>query len=216
MTITQPPLTEPVLQLLKNQLASLIHSAKPETRDYTLTEQYLMSRLGLKLITDSELSPDLQRFQQHFVLYHLLYRLQKEWLATGEGFLSIGLAKISLLDIGSANTAIQAVDTDNLSRREYYTDWQNFYAMSEQLLDNYLQQFWQFYSKGDRDEPQLSPAQAEALLLLTPGFSLAQLKKAYRSQALLYHPDRHSDRTNGHAARFIQIRQAYQLLLRQF
>ncbi|SNY46506.1 DnaJ domain-containing protein [Arsukibacterium tuosuense] len=216
MTLTQAPLTKPVLQLLKNQLASLIHSAMSANRVDTLTEQYLMSRLGLKLSTDSELSPDLQRFQQHFVLYHLLYRLQTEWLATGEGFLSIGLAKVSLLDTGSANTAILAADTDNRSRREYYTDWQNFYAMSEQLLDDYLQQFWQFYSKGERDEPQLSPAQAEELLQLTHGFNLAQLKKAYRSQALLYHPDRHTDRTKGNAAKFIRIRQAYQLLLRQF
>lgn len=212
MPLTQPPLTEPVLQLLKNQLSSLIHAAMPETSDQTLTEQYLMSRLGLKLSTDNELSPDLQRFQQHFVLYHLLYQLQTEWQVTGEGFLNIGLAKVTLLKAKLADTSLLAKGSDNTSRRDYYLNWQNFYAMSEQLLDDYLQQFWQFYSKDSVVKYQLTASQAEKLLQLTPGFSLSQLKKAYRSQALLCHPDR----AEGNSAKFIQIRQAYQLLLRQF
>ena len=212
MPHTQPPLTEPVLQLLKNQLASLIHSTIAESPDHTLTEQYLMSRLGLKLSSDSELSPDLQRFQQHFILYHLLYRLQTEWLATGDGILDIDLAKVTLrkteLDISSA----LAEHNDNSGRRDYYTNWQNFYTMSEQLLDDYLQQFWQFYSNGSAVEHELSHSKAMALLQLQSDFSLAQLKKAYRSQALLSHPDRQA----GNQAKFIQIRQAYLLLLRQF
>ena len=212
MPLTQAPLTEPVLQLLKNQLSSLIHAAMPETSDQTLTEQYLMSRLGLKLSTDNELSPDLQRFQQHFVLYHLLYQLQTEWQVTGEGFLNIGLAKVTLLKAKLADTSLLAEGSDNTSRRDYYLNWQNFYAMSEQLLDDYLQQFWQFYSKDSVVKYQLTAPQAEKLLQLTPGFSLSQLKKAYRSQALLCHPDR----AEGNSAKFIQIRQAYQLLLRQF
>ena len=212
MPLTQAPLTEPVLQLLKNQLSSLIHAAMPETSDQTLTEQYLMSRLGLKLSTDNELSPDLQRFQQHFVLYHLLYQLQTEWQVTGEGFLNIGLAKVTLLKAKLADTSLLAEGSDNTSRRDYYLNWQNFYAMSEQLLDDYLQQFWQFYSKDSVVKYQLTASQAEKLLQLTPGFSLSQLKKAYRSQALLCHPDR----AEGNSAKFIQIRQAYQLLLRQF
>ena len=212
MPLTQAPLTEPVLQLLKNQLSSLIHAAMPETSDQTLTEQYLMSRLGLKLSTDNELSPDLQRFQQHFVLYHLLYQLQTEWQVTGEGFLNIGLAKVTLLKAKLADTSLLAEGSDNTSRRDYYLNWQNFYAMREQLLDDYLQQFWQFYSKDSVVKYQLTASHAEKLLQLTPGFSLSQLKKAYRSQALLCHPDR----AEGNSAKFIQIRQAYQLLLRQF
>ncbi|WP_019675370.1 DNA-J related domain-containing protein [Arsukibacterium perlucidum] len=177
-----------------------------------MTEQYLMSRLGLKLSTDNELSPDLQRFQQHFVLYHLLYQLQTEWLVTGEGFLNIGLAKVTLLKAELTDTSLLAEGSDNTSRRDYYLNWQNFYAMSEQLLDDYLQQFWQFYSKDSVVKYQLTASQAEKLLQLTPGFSLSQLKKAYRSQALLCHPDR----AEGNSAKFIQIRQAYQLLLRLF
>ncbi|MDX1536653.1 DNA-J related domain-containing protein [Arsukibacterium sp.] len=211
MSLSQPPLTEPVLQLLKNQLAGLIHSAIADTDDHTLTEQYLMSRLGLKLCTDTELSPDLQRFQQHFVLYHLLYRLQTDWLATGEGFLDIGLAKVRLVSSAAADPMALAMQSDNNGRREYYSDWQNFYAMSEQLLDEYLRQFWQHYRKNSDDKTQLSAEQAQQLLKLQPGFTLAELKKAYRSQALLAHPDRAS----GNAEKFRQIQRAYQSLLRQ-
>ncbi|MBV2128858.1 DNA-J related domain-containing protein [Arsukibacterium indicum] len=211
MTDCQPPLTEPVLQLLKNQLASLILSALSDSKDHSLTEQYLMSCLGLKLSTETEISPDLQRFQQHFVLYHLLYRLQTEWLATGEGLLDIGLAKVRFVSAASACPTALNVSKDNSSRREYYTNWQNFYAMSEQLLDEYLTQFWQHYSKGQVDPAQLSAQQAQHLLKLQPGFTLTDLKRAYRSQALLLHPDR----STGNAEKFRQIQQAYQQLLQQ-
>ncbi|WP_082122488.1 DNA-J related domain-containing protein [Arsukibacterium sp. MJ3] len=210
MTLSQPPLTKPVLQLLQNQLSSLILSAIPVATDQSLTEQYLLSRLGLKLTMDTELNPDLQRYQQHFVLYHLLYRLQTEWLITGEGFLSIGLAKVTLLTTDSPASHELAEQNDNSSRREYYTNWQNFYAMSEQLLDDYLQQFWQRYSKGEVNTALLSAEQAQQCLQLNPCFTLTELKKAYRRQALLLHPDRAS----GDAKKFRQIQQAYQQLLK--
>ncbi|KKO45693.1 hypothetical protein WG68_09260 [Arsukibacterium ikkense] len=193
-------------------MASLILSTTPTTADQSLTEQYLMSRLGLKLATDTDLSLDLQRFQQHFVLYHLLYRLQTAWLATGEGFLSIGLAKVTLLETAVPASDELAKHNDNLSRREYYANWQNFYGMSEQLLDAYLQQFWQHYNKGNLTAELISAEQAQQLLKLSPGFTLAELKKAYRSQALLLHPDR----ANGDAEKFRQIQQAYQQLLQQY
>ncbi|WP_214000650.1 DNA-J related domain-containing protein [Arsukibacterium sp.] len=212
MSLSQPPLTEPVLQLLKNQLASLILSAMPETGGQTLTEQYLISRLGLKLSTESDISPDLQRFQLHFVLYHLLFRLQTEWLMTGEGLLDIGLAKVRLVPTVSADPSALAANNDNSGRRQYYSDWQNFYAMSEQLLDEYLSHFWQRFSKGGLNTAQLSVEQAQQLLKLSPGCTLAELKKAYRSQALLVHPDR----AHGDAERFRQIQQAYQCLLQQY
>ncbi|WP_372625676.1 DNA-J related domain-containing protein [Arsukibacterium sp.] len=212
MSSMQPPLTEPVLQLLQNQLASLILSVIPDAPERSLTEQYLLSRLGLKLTSDAELSPDLQRFQQHFVLYHLLYRLQSEWHSANTGFLSIGLAKVTLLNTSHEAITALAEHDGNRSRAEYYSNWQNFYAMSEQLLDNYLRQFWQHFSKGAVTDTTLSVQQAQQLLKLVPGFSLAQLKKAYRTQALLFHPDR----ADGHTEKFRQIQQAYQQLLRQF
>jgi hypothetical protein len=210
MTLSQPLLTKPVLQLLQNQLASLILSAIPAAKDKSLTEQYLLSRLGLKLTMDAELSPDLQRFQQHFVLYHLLYRLQTEWLTTGEGFLSICLAKVTLLTTYSPASHELAEQNDNSSRREYYTNWQNFYAMSEQLLDDYLQQFWQRYSKVEVNTALLSAEQAQQCLQLNPDFTLTELKKAYRRKALLLHPDR----TSGDVEKFRQVQQAYQQLLK--
>jgi hypothetical protein len=210
MTLSQPPLTKPVLQLLQNQLASLLLSAIPAAKDKSLTEQYLLSRLGLKLTMDTELSPDLQRFQQHFVLYHLLYRLQTEWLTTGEGFLSICLAKVTLLTTDSPASHELAEHNDNSSRREYYINWQNFYAMSEQLLDDYLQQFWQRYSNVEVNTALLSAEQAQQCLQLNPDFTLTELKKAYRRKALLLHPDRAS----GDVEKFRQIQQAYQQLLK--
>ena len=163
-----------------------------------IEEQYLLSRLGLKLRSEAELSADLARFQQHFVLYHLLYRLQQQLLELKQSFLSIGLAKVQLL---AASDLPELAEQDG--RRQYYMNWQNFYLMTEQLLEQHLEAFWQYVSKGGKASATLAHTEALALLQLADDFSLTELKKAYRSLALQHHPDR-----GGSTQQFILLRQA--------
>ncbi|MDX1391865.1 MAG: DnaJ domain-containing protein, partial [Rheinheimera sp.] len=96
-------------------------------------------------------------------------------------------------------------------RRDYYLNWRHYYAMTEQLLDEQLNAFWQFVS-ARRTTPAVSDLScARALLALPDEFSLSQLKKAYRTLALQQHPDRGGDEQD-----FIMLTAAYQMLLQQF
>lgn len=209
MTANTAPLTEPVLNLLQGQLLNVLCSA-PVTAAQPIEEQYLLSRLGLKLHSETVLSADLARFQQHFVLYHLLYRLQQQMLELEQGYLSIELAKVRLLPL--ANAPQQLTEQQQYAgRREYYLSWQNFYLMTEQLLDLHLSDFWQQLITPQATHAELATADALALLQLPAHFTLQQLKKAYRSKALQLHPDR-----GGEQQQFILLRQAYQQLLLSF
>ncbi|NRQ43894.1 DnaJ domain-containing protein [Rheinheimera sp. YQF-2] len=167
-----------------------------------MEEQYLLSRLGLKLHSDTLQSADLARFQQHFVLYHLLYRIQQHWLAQRYGYLAIGLAKLQLLPL------TQALPPDSdAGRQDYYLNWQNFYAMTEQLLDQHLDAFWQQLQRPAVPVNTMAHSEALALLDLPAAFTPQQLKKAYRTKALQLHPDR-----GGEQQQFILLQQAYQQL----
>ncbi|WP_445765819.1 DNA-J related domain-containing protein [Rheinheimera sp.] len=205
MTYPNAPLTEPVLTLLQGQLLTIICTA-PGSAGAPIEEQYLLRRLGLKLQTDVAISEELARFQQHFVLYHLLYRLQQQLLELKQSFLSIGLAKVQLLAVSDLPEL-----AEQGGRRQYYMNWQNFYLMTEQLLEQHLEAFWQYVSKGGKASATLAHTEALALLQLADDFSLTELKKAYRSIALQHHPDR-----GGSTQQFILLRQAYQQLLQLF
>ncbi|KUM52328.1 DNA-J related domain-containing protein [Rheinheimera sp. EpRS3] len=200
MTDTQAPLSTAILNLLQGQLESLILAYTPSHSP--IEEQYLLSRLGLKLHSDTLQSADLARFQQHFVLYHLLYRIQQHWLAQRHGYLAIGLAKLQLLPL------TQALPPDSdAGRQDYYLNWQNFYAMTEQLLDQHLDAFWQQWQQPVVSVNTMAHNEALALLGLPASFTPQQLKKAYRTKALQLHPDR-----GGEQQQFILLQQAYQQL----
>ena len=201
MTAHTAPLTEPVLNLLQNQLLNLVCESPPDA-EQAIEEQYLLKRLGLKLHCDTVRSEDMARFQQHFVLYHLLYRIQQQMLELSQGYLQVGLAKVQLLPLAQAPVA-NAED----QRRQYYLNWQNFYLMTEQLLDQQLNAFWQHFSQGKNTITAISRADAVAQLQLPDDFTLQQLKKAYRTKALQLHPDR-----GGEQQQFILLQQAYQQL----
>ena len=205
MTVHTAPLTEPVLNLLQNQLLNLVCESPPDA-EQAIEEQYLLKRLGLKLHCDTVRSEDMARFQQHFVLYHLLYRVQQQLLDSQQGYLSVELAKVRLLSV-SHTPVSDAQD----SRRQYYLNWHNFYQMTEQLLDQHLNAFWQNFAVSQSAQVALSEAEAKALLQLPAHFNFDQLKKAYRTKALQLHPDR-----GGEAQQFILLRQAYQRLLHLF
>jgi hypothetical protein len=200
MTDTQAPLTAAILNLLQGQLESLILAYTPANS--LIEEQYLLSRLGLKLHSDAQQSADLARFQQHFVLYHLLYRIQQHWLAQRHGYLAIGQAKLQLLPLNEALPP----ESDS-GRQGYYLNWQNFYAMTEQLLDQHLDAFWQQLQRPVAPQKIMAHTEALALLGLPAAFTQQQLKKAYRSKALQLHPDR-----GGEQQQFILLQQAYQQL----
>ncbi|MDX3773280.1 DNA-J related domain-containing protein [Chromatiaceae bacterium AAb-1] len=195
------PLPEPILQLLQGQLETLLLQS-----DTTVTEQYLLQRLGLKLQTTEAESAEYTLFRRHFILYHLLYRIQHQWIQQQTACLKIGLARVEITDWHSA---VFPQYTDN--KAAYYLNWQNYYQMSAEALSARIEQFWQaFATDAYNSESSLSLTEALACLPVCWPCSAGELRKAYRQQALLHHPDK-----GGDTATFQQLQQAYQRLLRE-
>ena len=82
--------------------------------------------------------------------------------------------------------------------------------MTEQLLDQHLDAFWQQWQRPAVLVNTMAHSEALALLDLPAAFTPQQLKKAYRTKALQLHPDR-----GGEQQQFILLRQAYLQLLEQ-
>ncbi|SDZ93391.1 DNA-J related domain-containing protein [Alkalimonas amylolytica] len=193
----QAPLPTPQLHLLQGQLETILLQSSG-----IVTEQQLLQRLGLQL-TNAPSDPHYALFQRHFVLQHLLYRIQKQWLLDEVAWLDIGLAKVELLPY-----LAQQLSAQDQGRAQYYLDWANFYQMDADTLAQQLEDFWQqFASRTVVSVPEFSRQQACTLLQLSWPCDLALLKRQYRSLALKHHPDR-----GGDAEHFVRIRQAYQQL----
>ncbi|MCC5826594.1 DNA-J related domain-containing protein [Alkalimonas sp.] len=193
----QAPLPTPQLHLLQGQLETMLLQSSG-----TVTEQQLLQRLGLQL-TNAPSDPQYALFQRHFVLQHLLYCIQQQWLVDEVAWLDIGLAKVELLP-----WLDQQLSAQDQGRAQYYLDWQNFYQMDAATLAQQLDDFWQqFANQAVVSAPMFSRQQACELLQLNWPCQLAVLKRQYRTLALKHHPDR-----GGDAEHFVRIRLAYQQL----
>jgi DnaJ-class molecular chaperone len=85
--------------------------------------------------------------------------------------------------------------------REYYLDWQHFSGTTKEDVQALLEGVWQQYISGDEQE------KAYQTLGLEEGVSLSLIRKSYRKLAGRYHPDK-----GGDSLRFMEIRQAYEVL----
>ncbi|MDP4527945.1 DNA-J related domain-containing protein [Alkalimonas delamerensis] len=197
----QAPLPAPQLTLLQGQLETLLLQ-----QSGVQTEQALLQRLGLQL---SPVPADANHalFQRHFVLQHLLYRIQQQWLDDELAWLQIDLARVELLPYQG-----QQLSAEDQGRALWYLDWHNFYQMDAATLQQQLDAFWQHYaSQSSAPTPSFSHQQACSLLELDWPCDLTTIKRQYRSLALQHHPDR-----GGDADSFVQIRMAYQQLRAEF
>lgn len=194
------PLPEPVLSLLQGQLETILLQLPAEA-----TEQQLLQRLGLKLQPIPDEPADFMLFRQHFILYHLLYRIQHQWQAQQFCWLEIGLAKTIVNVWTVADTPRQPDE-----KAAYYLSWQYYYQMTPATLAEQLQQFWQDYiSLPPKQSIKYTTEQALSQISLSQWpCTVAELKKAYRQQALACHPDR-----GGNAEHFRQLNLAYRYLL---
>ncbi|RRJ82762.1 DNA-J related domain-containing protein [Aestuariirhabdus litorea] len=187
------PLRLAVLDLLRQQAAPV-------------SEHQLMSALTEEL--DALLGPDtgddlnLRLFRKHFLLMNALYQLQCS-LAEEGVWLAISALSISLGPRPPARASEEGALTraGDESLRQYYLDWHHFQQADAESVAELLASFWLRYRGQDRQQQALEWLQLEALP------SAEELTAAYRRLAARHHPDR-----GGDAARFVEIREAYELL----
>lgn len=145
---------------------------------------------------------DLALFQKHFLVMNALYQLRDRLFEEGIG-LHINPLAIRLASRTDGGLVDPSMPSQDEPLRRYYLDWDNLEGTSEADVAALLQGFWKRFYAFDH--------QAEALqqLGLAPGEvpSWTAIQRNYRQLIGQHHPDK-----GGEPARFIQIREAYELL----
>lgn len=127
------------------------------------------------------LSDSLVLFQQHFCLFHALYRLRDHLHLMQAGTLLIGVLKIQWLPAVVGQTAVPG-EHDGL--RDYYLNTDNLANASRDQVEDLLSSFWQRMLIDSEQHLAL-----EALGLTEP-VTWQDIKKRYRQCVSVCHPDR--------------------------
>ncbi len=128
-------------------------------------------------------SDRLALFQQHFLLFHILYRLRDRYRKERMGELVIGALRIAIdpYRSGKEGTAL------NDPLREYYLELSQLAGTSEQDVEALLNGFW------NRLEFSGEKSSALAVMGLEEPVEFAEVKQRYRQLAMRHHPDRGGD-----------------------
>lgn len=208
MNFQSPNFAPPIPFALEQTLLCLLQQHD------SLKEHELMQQLEQQGYP--EFAPSLEPlalFQAHFLLFHILYRLQDKWQTEQLGELSIFTLEIKLHPFQNAPKQPGLVDlsTENLAApsltdpiKSYYLDYATYHATQEQDVIELLAQFWQ--SLGTQaNEPSMQ--QALNTLELSLPLSLKTLNQQYRLLANQHHPDK-----GGDTQKFQAINQAVRFL----
>ncbi len=171
--------------------------------EQTIGEYQLMRTLAEEGFT--EFKPDLDpliMFRAHFLLFHLLYRLQDRWLFESRGWLSIHTTDINLQEMQFVSNSVK--DSRKNSRqalleddpvKSYYLDYSEFLNTQEEDVLSLLDDFWRkmagqpIRAIGPEDRVQAQ----QRLGLQGQTLSLQSIKLQFRSLCQLHHPDKGGD-----------------------
>ncbi len=177
------------------------------SRQGELSEQELLHQLKAFFPEPRSLAVDSLLFQQHFILYHHLFVLQAQWQQEQVALLHIGYAKVMVYTVTALPDNAIALWQEQQEKAAYYLDWQNMRAMTDDKLQAVLDEFWKKLALYQQNRT-LDTTVLQQKWQLIPPYSVAQLKKNYRQQALRLHPDK-----GGDASAFQLLQQEYQWLL---
>jgi len=169
-----------VINYQQSRLLSLIKAHPEGIKEYDLlTLLHAQQHTELKAV----MFDNLAIFQQHFVLFHALYKLNDRLQAEQTGQLIIEALNIQWLPAHAPSTQqLTLPHSDPL--REYYLDITHLENTSSEDVDALLASFW--VSMGD-DGEKLS---ALALFELAEPCDLSMIKKRYRQLLAMHHPDK--------------------------
>lgn len=161
-----------------SQLLTIIKSHPQGISEYQLLTTVYQQNQEQTL---PNLRDSLVLFQQHFCLFHSLYKLRDDLHQTQQGTLLIDVLNIQWLPaVGRGDNMMAMPD----SLREYYLDVSNLAGTSRAQVEQLLSGFWQ---RMIADDDQASALQT---LGLEQPVSWAEIKKRYRQCVSRCHPDR--------------------------
>lgn len=183
-------LKKPVLELI-NQHQSL---SEHELISYLQAPPY-------ELINKDTFKHNDALFCTHFLIRHLLYKIQDDFYKQKKASLHIDTKLIQKRPYEDANT--QQLHTDSASLRAYYLDTAELLKMDTKEVESLLNSFWKKFISYQQADSSL------ACLGLNSGTNLTEIEQAYRKLAMQHHPDK-----GGDGGEFAKINQAYQHLKR--
>jgi len=148
-------------------------------QEYDLLKE--LAARDVSLFNENYFNNSFGLFQRHFLLFHCLYVLRNQLLASEEADLSIHCMDIQLLPYNrnaSKHPAIQ----DPLA--SYYLDLENLKNTSEEDVLRLLENFWKKCTSDEKRDEAL------AVLQLSHPTNYSSIKQQYRRLAMDLHPDR--------------------------
>lgn len=182
---------------LQNAVAQCLVAAPAGLSEFELIKQ--LDRDYPELYPKPDLTDPLLLFQHHFVLMHVLYRLQDDWWRSGRYLLDIGPLNIAIRPIGDGDSRQLS---EHSSLRDYYLNWSNLDRETTASVQDMLDGFW----KRLLGEEQRPAALAE--LGLADDADTNAIRSRYRKLASEHHPDKGGDPDD-----FRRIREAYEQLM---
>jgi hypothetical protein len=179
---------------------------------------------------DIALADPLILYQNHFLLFHVLYQLQDEFMRAGQ-YLYIHFMRTSLTPYPSAGKCRFFEETlgqfcqarcqdsqsycafharmlgetalEELSIKYFYLDAQNFYKLNADTAMAFINGTWEILAHYDAYKRSFE------ILGLPENADLKLIKKKFKQLAKLYHPDLGASSHD----KFQEINNAYQLLV---
>lgn len=171
------------------------------TLDRGIKEYDLIQRLreqGYFAFLDDRQGDTHALFVAHFMLFHILYRLQDHLLTTHGRYLEISALCIRLHLTRSGGCELGEYDPV----RDYYLDLDNLRRTGPADVEALIASFWK------RFERHAGREQALATLGLCDPVDQATIRRQYKRLAMQHHPDRGGDKS-----RLQEINRAANILL---
>jgi len=168
------------LELLEHSVDAIFQQQTESVSEHTLLS-LLREQEGLEWLHKSGSS--LSLFQSHFMLMHVLYRLQWRYWEQQTGHLQISALTIQRFPYRLTDAGLQNADP----LRSYYLDINNLQKTSAEEVEQMLSGFWRRYLAGEGREDALS------IMGLESDATREQIELQYRRLAAQHHPDRGGD-----------------------
>lgn len=185
-------------------IEAIQHSVRTvlQGRPRGISEYELITEVGNQGLLDfcAGLSATVALFQKHFVIMHVLYRLQDDFALRGQT-LHIDPLSIEVLSQAHVRESGEVDQSPSAPLRRYYLDMDNFCETGEEDILTLLAGFWGRYQAWENADD------AYTVLGLEVTASWSEIQAAYRRQIRYAHPDK-----GGDATRFREIFEAYQSL----
>lgn len=183
--------TEKQLEPLKRGISDIVLSRLEPVSEFELIR--CLQKPPYELLSEQALQGNLNLFQSHFLVFHCLHVLRREWAEEGLGFLrieplSIGLEAMQSGGQQDAPETRELMSADPLA--SYYLDFSHFSATSEADVSSLLDGFW----SGGLAAPLVeADERSQALIIMeleAMPASQGQLKREFRQRVHQVHPDK--------------------------